>query len=251
LTSHHETLAAFDRALTGGPLPTGITALDPSEAEQRFNVYRNNVMVSLTEALNARYPVIRRLVGDAFFGAMARVFIEHHKPTSPVLQEWGKEFAIFLDRFSPLKEYPYLGDVARIEYARGVAFHAADAEPIAASTLTSANPETLRMGLHPSVQVLKLRYAAVSIWTRNQPGFETHPIGHSGEIALVLRDRIFDVPVAAISPAEAEMIEALRMGRPLASAAASGSLKDPMFNPQPLLVSLMQAGVLTEGSPQT
>lgn len=250
MTSHHETLAAFDRALNGGPLPHGITALDPSEAEQRFNVYRNNVMVSLTEALTARFPVVRRLVGDDFFGAMARVFIEYHKPTSPVLQEWGKEFAIFLDRFSPLKEYPYLGDVARIEFARGVAFHAADAAPIEASTLSAANPETLRMGLHPSVQVLKLRYAAVSIWQRNQPGFETHPIGRNAEIALILRDRIFDVPVQVITPAEAEMLKALREGRPLASAAASGSLQDPMFNPQPLLVNLMQAGVLTERSIQ-
>ena len=67
---------------------------------------------------------------------------------------------------------------------------------------------------------------------------------------MILRDRIFDVPVQVITPAEAEMLKALREGRPLASAAASGSLQDPMFNPQPLLVNLMQAGVLTEGSIQ-
>ena len=39
---------------------------------RRFAVYRNNVTVGLIGALEARYPVSRRIVGDDFFRAMAR-----------------------------------------------------------------------------------------------------------------------------------------------------------------------------------
>ena len=72
-----ELLDEFALALRSGPLPDGLTALltarDPSEVEQRFAVYRNNVTVSLTEALAQRFPVIKRLVGEEFFAALARL----------------------------------------------------------------------------------------------------------------------------------------------------------------------------------
>ena len=56
MPAHPDLLTAFGAALRGGPLPPGVTARDPSEAERRFAVYRNNVAVSLTDALAARFP---------------------------------------------------------------------------------------------------------------------------------------------------------------------------------------------------
>ena len=42
---------------------------------RRFAVYRNNVAAGLIRALEARFPVTRRLVGDDFFRAMAGGFV--------------------------------------------------------------------------------------------------------------------------------------------------------------------------------
>ena len=82
MTSHHDTLAAFDRALNGGPLPHGVTALEPSEAEQRFNVYRNNVMVSLTEALTEYYRGGGERIADDYEIAIVVNGRELHRVTS-------------------------------------------------------------------------------------------------------------------------------------------------------------------------
>lgn len=244
----HGTLAfAFDAALKGAPLPAGLTATDPAEVERRFAVYRNNVATSLIEALARRFPVIRRLVGAEFFSAMARIYAEDHRPTSPVLLEWGQGFPGFLAGFAPLKGYPYMADVARIEYARGLAFHAADAPPMDPARLAGTDPLALRLRLAPSVRVLHLGHPAVSIWLQNQPGTAPGTVAPAGaEIALILRDRAFNVPVRPVTGAEARMVEGLGCGETLGVAAEAAVAADPDHDPQPLLLYLIGSGAITD-----
>lgn len=240
-------IEAFDAGLKGAALPAGVTARDPDEAARRFAVYRNNVAVSLAEALASRFPVIQRLVGSEFFAAMARVFAETHRPNSPVLLNWGDRFAPFLERFEPLQDYPYMADVARIEYARGQAFHAADAAPVNPARLVGAEPSKLVLRLHPSVQVLRLAYPAVSIWQQNQPDIALQSLTLSGpEIALVLREPPFDVPVSTLTPGEAVMIDHIRQGATLTAAAEMAQWSDPAFDPQPLILRLMRLGAFLD-----
>jgi hypothetical protein len=63
---------------------------------RRFAVYRNNVAVGLIGALEARYPVSRRIAGDDLFRAMARAFARAHRPRSPVMIAYGEEFPEFM-----------------------------------------------------------------------------------------------------------------------------------------------------------
>lgn len=244
MPAHPEFLARFDAALRGGAQPPRLLARDPAEIDRRFAVYRNNVATGLSQALAARFPVIRRLVGEDFFAALARLYAEAERPASPVLAEWGGGFADFLDGFPPLADWPYMGDVARIEQARDRAFHAADSAPVDPSAFLAADPGRLRLGLHPSVILLRLAHPAVSIWLRNQPGAEDGPLANGPQIALILRDPAFQVPVRAIGPGDATLIAALQAGAPLAEAAARAQEAQPDHDPQPLLVALMQAGAI-------
>jgi hypothetical protein len=247
LPAHRDLIAAMARSLTGAPLPSGLTAASPEEVAQRFAVHRNTVAVSLAEALAQRFPVICRLVGAAFFAAMARVYAERHRPQSPVLLEWGGSFPGFLAAFPPLAAYPYMADVARIEWARGLAFHAADARPAEARIFAGADPAVLRLRLHPAVHVLRCAHPAVSIWRMNQPdappGLQP-PAG--SEIALILRDRHFAVPVQPISAADAAMIDLIRSGSTLMTAALHAQSGAPGHDPQPLILHLMQAGAILD-----
>jgi len=63
---------------------------------RRFAVYRNNVAVGLIGAIEARYPVSRRIAGDDLFRAMARVFVRTHRPRTPVMIAYGEEFPEFV-----------------------------------------------------------------------------------------------------------------------------------------------------------
>jgi hypothetical protein len=60
---------AFAEALTDPKRapPAGTMGREGGPDARRFAVYRNNVAVALIGAIEARYPVTRRLVGDAFF----------------------------------------------------------------------------------------------------------------------------------------------------------------------------------------
>ncbi|MBU3030788.1 HvfC/BufC N-terminal domain-containing protein [Paracoccus marinaquae] len=220
-------------ALAGGPVPGFITARHPAEAERRFAVYRNNIAHSLREALARRFPVIRRLVGAGFFGAMAAEFIARHPPRSPVLQEWGGDFPHFLGLFAPVATLPYLGDVARIEWARGQAYHAADARPLPPERLDGSEP----LRLHPSLQLLLLNHPAASIWQANQPGRDGRLRATGAETALIWRRPDFEVRVASLAPLEAGFIAALMGGRTLETATL---LTDPV----PMLTLLLRDGLI-------
>jgi hypothetical protein len=246
LPAHLEFLTEFDAALRGGPVPPGLIARDMDEVERCFSVYRNNVSVSLTEALATRFPVVRRLVGEAFFAPLARLYAEEDRPRGPVLAEWGEGFAGFLAAFPPSVGYPYLPDVARIEFARGRAFHAPDAEPVDPAALAAADPDRVRLVLNPSVQLLRLATAALAIWARSQPGGEGQPPLTGPETALILRDASFDVPVRALRAGDSALVEAMLAGSTLADAANAAQEAEPGHDPSHMLVALMRAGAITE-----
>lgn len=248
MPAHLDLVTSFASGLLDGTLPPGLTAQAPEEAACRFAVYRNNVAVSLAVALSRRFPVIERLVGPDFFAAMGQIYLAQHRPKSPVLHEWGDSFPGFVAGFPPLSAYPYVADVAQIELARGHAYHAADAAPIAPHDLmaAAADPATARLGLHPSVQVLRLAHPAVSIWAANQPGAATQRLSTTEpEIALILRNAAFDVPVAVLALGDAALITALQQRQTLLAAAEAAAEVEPAHDPQPILIRLMQAGVIT------
>jgi len=90
--------AAFAAALIDPDRGTPAVVTGPSgkAAIKRYNVYRNNVTVSLIEAVAAIYPAVQRITGVAFFRAMARAFVHGHKPRSPVMIGYGEEFPEFM-----------------------------------------------------------------------------------------------------------------------------------------------------------
>ncbi len=203
-------------------VPAAVAGLPGPSRERRFSVYRNNVKASLVAALKAKFTVIERLVGEEFFEATALVFVERHPPRSPVLAEYGGGFASFLEVFEPAADLPYLPDVARLEWARHRAFHAADATPVAIDRLATLAADDLhdtRLTLHPATAVAASPWPIVSIWTTNTFDAETRRIGpdHAGEIALITRPQD-DVLVNVLPPGSDLLIAALREGRALGTA---------------------------------
>lgn len=154
------------------PQPAGLSDGQGGPAAKRFNVYRNNVAVSLSDALEASFPVVRKLVGADFFRAMAGVALRQNPPQSPLMAEFGAEFPAFLETFPPVATLPYLADVASIENAMRRSYHAADATAFDAADLQSMTPDQFAQTcftLTPATQILRSGFAAGSIWHANQP----------------------------------------------------------------------------------
>ncbi len=243
-----QTQQAFAAALRDPdlPPPSGVISHTAAIPTKRFAVYRNNVMVSLVEALEARFPAARRIVGDDFFRATARMFAQAHPPRSPLMMTYGDEFPDFLAAFEPAAEIAYLADVARVEAARTHAYHAADAEPISAAELAGLDPNALAgicFELHPSLEIVSSPFPVVAIWAVNSGEIPFAPIEDwRGEDALIVRPAN-DVEVRRLPPGAVAFLRSLRSGAPLGAAAASAFKDHPDFDLAINIAALVGAGL--------
>ena len=232
------------------PCPPGMTTWNGSDPARRFAVYRNNVIVALVDALADTFAVTQELVGEPFFRAMAREFAGTNPPTSPLLAFYGDAFPDFIERFPPAAGVPYLADVARLEYLRVRAYHAADRGPVCMEAIGAALgdeadlPE-LKLAIHPAVGVLDSTAAVVSLWAAHQGiGDLAAVIPVAPETALVLRDGL-DVEVMRIPRAVGVFIAALGRGAALGEAVVSAQRVDPGFDATASLALLIQNSAIT------
>lgn len=159
----------------------------------RLQIYRDNVLITLTHTLQNIYPSIVKLVGEKFFKYAANEYIKAHPSTSGNLDNYGQYFADFLSSSASVKDYPYLSDVARLELARHTAYMAADARPINIKSLTqipSERHETLTFTLHPSAHLISSPHPIDLLWQLTQqpaPENETIDLKSRGADILVIR----------------------------------------------------------------
>lgn len=234
--------AIFDAGL---PVPEGLCNPDGAPAAKRFSVYRNNVAVSLSEALEVTFPVIRTLVGDEFFKAMAGVFLRQHPPNSPVLMFYGAEMPAFLDSFQPVEHLGYLPDVARIELALCRSYHAADAPPIDPKTLQDVAPDALlsaRLQLAPSVHLIRSNWPAASLFHANSTPNTPPPVMQAEDV-LITRSE-FDPKVIALPAGGGAFVEALLIGTPLGEALKAATISSGDFDFTTVLGLLLTGGAI-------
>ncbi|KEP70306.1 hypothetical protein DL1_17250 [Thioclava dalianensis] len=251
MPSHREFAQAFQSALRDTALPPGAHTQAPEELTRRFNVYRNNVAHGLAQALQRHYPAVTRLLGEECFSGVAHLYIERHPPRTPILTEWGVEFPNFLGGIETFSHLSYLPDVARIEWARSRAYHAADLVPVESSQLTQI-AETSYLRLHPSVQTLWAATPAGSLWISQQPGAAAPPAAEdwTSEVVLVARQGLFDVITTVIPPATARLIEALLSDTPLGAACAAAGSDLDLTQALTLLIRYDLITAISQGRPE-
>lgn len=221
---------------------------------ERLQVYRNNVFVSLTQALADVYPVLLRLVGEDYFGQAARRFIREHPSRSGDLHDFGRELAGFLARVPEAASLPYLADVAALEWAWHEAFHAADAPPLDATRLAGMSEDEvaqLRWPLHPAARLVASRYPVLAIWEANQEGA---PAG--GEVSLdagpdwlLVMRRGLARTIERLAPGEHSLLAALGSGAPLAEACEAALAASPGIDLEAAMARFVAQRIIVEGSP--
>lgn len=228
--------AAFAAHLAGGDRADLVAAVvgDTIPAAARLDVHRHHVFESLATALASSFATVQALVGADFFRKAARAFIEQSLPAQPVLTEYGAGFADFIADYPPARDLPYLGDVARLDWALNLAFHAPVGSRLTAADLTAVAVESLpsmSVVLSAGAALIDSRYPLDRIWQASQPGAAagTVDLGEGGVHLLVMRrpdDAIF-VPVSA---GESAFLAALAAGESLETAAGAAFQAAPDFD---------------------
>jgi hypothetical protein len=235
---------AFAAAVRGQPVELPIRAATAARAESGLAVHRNNVMSSLTKVVAARFPVVRRLVGEDCFLELVRRFIAAEPPRSPLLLDYGDGFPQFL---RSLGDDSCIADIADLEAARGKAYHAADAAslpPQAFAAIPTERLAGLRLTFHPSVSLLQSRFPIVSLWHANQEAGDVALPPWRPEAALIARP-LLKVEVWNLPPGGFVFLTALRRGATMAEAAEAAMDAAPDFDLAVNLAVLIKANIVT------
>lgn len=255
MSSPRELERDFATALLGGS-EAGVVdeirgdGLDPAA---RLAIYRHHVLATLTEALEATYPVVVRLVDRRFFAFAIDRYIREHPPAGPCLFEYGESLADFLAAFPPTRPLAYLPDIARLEWAMNRALYAEDAVALDPRWLSVVPPDAvgrLRLRLHPSLSLLESPWPIERIWRANQPGADpdaTVSLDEGGARLAVYRLGD-DVVFRTLVPGVFAFRRALASGRDLLGAAEAARRAEPTFDSTDALRELLDEGLIVGAS---
>lgn len=237
--------AAFADALDGRPQALWPELVDGDQAAA-LAVYRNTAVKARIDALQANYPTIAELTGDEWFRAAAGAFADETPGRDPAMVAYGEGFPAWLERFAPARGLPFLAPVARLDRAWTEAHLAADAVPLTAAQ--AARPGLALAGvvlaLHPSLSLFRFDWSAPSLWLAHRypdlgGSLEWRP---AAEGLIVWRPEL-EVRARRINPSEYAFLQACRLGRPPAVAAAAAQGAAPRVDTSSLFADLIHAGV--------
>jgi hypothetical protein len=229
--------------------PVFISGPEGKAVTKRYAVYRNNVTVSLIDALAATFPATQRITGGDFFRAMARFHVRTTPPTSPLLFEYGRDFPDFIEGYEPARSLPWLADVARLERAWLDAYHAADDRPLAPEALAAIPPEQMPnvvLTPHPAARIVRSRYSAVTIFAANRVDAPVPRIDASKpEDALITRPSL-EVMVRVLPPGGAVFLSLLLAGAPLGTATNAAFANTANFDLTANIAGMIEGGVFKD-----
>ncbi len=143
--------------------------------DQRVDIYRTTMREAHVRALATTYSSCEKILGNRYFKQLAIRYYYGNPASHPDLNRYGESFPDFVQDFigthQELAEYPYLPDLARLEWLYAQAWYAKedpafDFERLA--TLDENEYRTLRFVLGAPVATLKSAYPIDELWKAQQ-----------------------------------------------------------------------------------
>ena len=227
------------------PVPDGLLDAEAQPAGRRFGVYRNNVAVSLTEAMQQAFPVITKLLGLQNMQGLAGIFLRQHPPSSPLIMFYGEEFPAFLEEMEQLSHLGYLPDVARLELALRLSYHAADSKAIEPEALVIPAEDLMqaRLTLAPAVQILRSGWPIHSIWRFNTR--DNAPKPQAGAQSVLITRPEYDPEPHLLPAGGADWIGSIQDGQSIGDAFEAIQAERPEFNLETTLALLLQGRAIS------
>ena len=198
--------------------------------EVGLRAHRHNGHATAQKVIANVFPTVQAMLGDEALQALARELWWTHPPTSGDLANWGADLVQQLAQHPALASWPYLPDVARLEWARHECERAADAafDGESLSRLAHDDPAQLRLQLKSGTAVISSNWPVVRLFDAHQAtqalttsddaetwlGLREAIEQHQSETALVWRHH-WRAEVRLLSPDQAKWMQALLDGATL------------------------------------
>jgi hypothetical protein len=193
-------------------------------------IYQRNLKASAISALKITFPTVLKLIGDEVFSYAVEQLIKQSPPSAGDWGVWGNNFSNVLKQITALQSFPYVADIATLDFSLHRIGREKDIEldMESISLLASCELDELRMILNPSIQLMVSEFPIVDIYnanhsSSNQSEYYLKQAQHSlvsalGQIALIYRPQ-FKPLVRTIESSEYDWLllikEGLSMGKAL------------------------------------
>lgn len=248
--------ADFIRMLRGQapsyPLEKTLVSYQREHMDARLSIYRNNYYQGLISALAATYTSIKTMVGDVYFSALIKAYIDDKPPSEPAMVHLGWDFPAFVADFEPLVGYPYLADLAHLDWAYHSAYHAEEKQPLPPAAFAAISPDRLSYAsfdFHPSYTLLKSQYAVFNLWQYANAEEDTDktaiPEVSAAQTVMIVRpDAIVDI--YSLGDGNSTFLSELTDGKSLGESLESAlNVGDDTFNPSEAVNFLVSSGAIT------
>lgn len=216
-------LDPVDRSLAESLLPTG-GRLSPLE---RLDIYADMYFYRLRDCLQEDFAAVHAAIGAEGFHNLITDYLLAHPPAHFSLRQAGRHLPTFINTHPVAAPWPFLGQLAALEWAVLDAFDAPDAMPLEITALQDLPADEwpeLRFDLTPSLQRLHVDWRVDEILQCVQNG-AVPVVAAAAAVAAptwlrVWRQdlRVFHRPIDA---AEAAALEALLKGEGFATVCAA------------------------------
>jgi hypothetical protein len=206
--------AQFQAHLTSGAeaVTAHIIGDDKADSETRLQVYFQAYRLRLIEVLQNDFEGLHTLLGDEGFSRMVQAYLAKHPSRHPSVRWFGQHLPVFLSSQPEYAEHPVLAEMARFEWAWGLAFDAADRSAPGVAAMTEIDPEawgSLQVEVQPSVQQLSLSHNVPAIFQAATNQATPPPVEIAASpVSWVLWRRDLIVCWRSLEPDEAWALEA-------------------------------------------
>lgn len=191
---------------------------------ERLAIYGDGYFIRIIGVLATHYVCVRNVIGEHEFDHhLMRGYLVKHPSTHKCIDNVGDHFPDYLARRPEAKKFPFLVDLARLEWAYHEAFYADERPPLDRGRLAAVALDQwngARVTLDPSVKLLDLKFSVVPLWRADGQwtGAKLKRIRREASPVLVYRRSDGQVRVAEETPAAFELLRAFQAGRPFGPA---------------------------------
>lgn len=199
---------------------------------ERMSVYAEGYPARIHEALAEAYGTVQKIVGENEFIRLAKAYAEKYPSPSYNLSFSGVYFPEFLKQTSVTKDFPFLSDLAQMEWQMARAFHAFDQTPFDLKQLSHIpleDWEKAKLIFQPSVSLVTSEWPIFDIWSSYKKGdrLKLQPVpffvepgtaknaSSAFEQRVLIGRRDFQVRCELIDEKQFALIEGLMSGKSL------------------------------------
>ena len=144
-----------------------IVGTEKVSVEVRLMIYGNAYRARLLEALESTYPVLKTCMGDDDFYQLGHEYIDTTPSIYKSIRWFGDQLPAFLRDHEQYGDYPYLSELAMVEWTMTLVFDAKDSDVMTEADinqLTGDEWQALRIQFIPSMYLLNLSWNVLEIW---------------------------------------------------------------------------------------